>query len=67
MSLIVCTAPCVYQADGYCRLSRALSAGVSSDQGCVNYVPAHTEPLQQRSQRFPDVGHADQFQTLRDH
>ena len=69
MSLIACTDPCVYQIDGYCSLSRAASPG-DGRSGCVNFV-ARSEaksnlPLQNCGHGFPDVGHSDQVQPLRD-
>ena len=68
MSLIACTDPCVYQKDGRCSLSRALSSGLPSSGGCVNFVPRKlSEASQQRGQGLPDIGHPDQLQSLRDH
>ena len=61
MSLIACTDPCIYQKDGRCSLSRAASAGSPGGLGCVNFVPARPEVLQQRGQSLPDVGHPDQL------
>ena len=61
MSLIVCTDPCVYQQDGYCSLARAASCGSTGGSGCVNFVPR----LQNGGQCFPDVGHPDHVQALR--
>ena len=59
MSLIACTAPCVYQKEGCCTLSRAASAGMPGLEGCVNFVPAGGEPLQQSGHGLPDVAHLD--------
>lgn len=61
LSLIVCTDPCVYQQDGYCSLARAASCGSTGGSGCVNFVPR----LQNGGQCFPDVGHPDHVQALR--
>ncbi len=63
MSLIACTDPCIYQKDGYCSLSRAASMD-QPGRRCVNFVPVCAE-LQQRGQGLPDIGDADQLQTLR--
>ena len=68
VSLIACTDPCVYQKDGRCSLSRALSSGIPSSGGCVNFIPINPyAALQQRGQGLPDIGHPDQLQALRDH
>ena len=64
MSFIACTDPCVYQKDGYCSMSRAASIGEPGQSGCVNFVP--TRPSQQSGHGLPDVGHADQLQSLGD-
>ena len=66
MSLIHCTDPCVYQRDGLCELVRAGSLG-RPGSGCVNFVPVASQPLQQRRQGLPDVGHPDELQPLRHH
>ncbi|MEG2378347.1 MAG: hypothetical protein RSC43_08345 [Clostridia bacterium] len=39
MSFIACTSSCVYQHDGCCNLEQAASGGVTSDTGCIHYVP----------------------------
>ncbi len=64
MSLIACTDPCIYQKDGYCSLSRAASMD-QPGRRCINFVPVCADS-QQRGQGLPDIGDADQLQTLRD-
>ena len=60
MSLIACTDPCIYQKEGYCSLSRAVSLGTPGRGGCVHFVPVRAErPSQQGGQGLPDIGHAD--------
>jgi hypothetical protein len=55
MSFIACTDPCVYQKDGYCSLSRAVSGGYPSEtQHCVHFLPISTT-LQNGSQSLPNV------------
>mgnify|MGYP005777242967 CR=1 FL=1 len=61
MGLIPCTDPCVYQKDGYCSLSRASSAGIPMERGCINFVPVQLPHSQQNGQSLPNIGHADQF------
>ena len=61
MGLIVCTAPCVYQQDGCCQLTRAASGGVADRRyGCVNYVP-RIRGSQNGAERLPDIGYPDHF------
>lgn len=61
MSLIACTDPCIYQSDGYCTLSRAVSAGCpSEDLSCVHFLPRHGGPLQEHRQRLSDVSHLNE-------
>ena len=63
MGLIPCTDPCVYQKDGCCSLSRALSSGEPGDRGCVNFVPICPQiKSKQRSQGLPDIGDSNQLQ-----
>lgn len=58
MSLIVCTDPCVYQAEGYCSLSRAVSAGCPSiEQSCLHFLPRHSAGLENRGERLANVLH----------
>jgi hypothetical protein len=66
MSLIACTDPCVYQKDGYCALSRAVSIGAPGQHGCMNFVPVCRSHSQQSRQCLSNVGDADQLQSLRD-
>lgn len=57
--MIPCTDPCIYQQDGCCTLSRAVSGGhPSQEQSCVYFLP---NPLQQHRQSLPDVAHRDQL------
>jgi hypothetical protein len=57
-ALIPCTDPCIYQQEGCCTLSRAVSSGrPAMGQGCIYFLP-HS---QQRRQRLPDVAHRDQL------
>lgn len=45
LSLIACTDPCIYQKDGYCTLSRAVSGGYPSEtRPCVHFLPNWPEP-----------------------
>lgn len=59
MGLIPCTDSCVYQKDGYCSLSRALSSGMPGIQGCVNFVPLYQKQSEQRSQGLTDIRDPD--------
>lgn len=43
MSCIYCTADCVYQCDGECRLSRAASPGTAQNGGCVHFVKRYNK------------------------
>lgn len=57
--MIPCTDPCIYQQDGCCTLSRAVSGGQPSrERSCVYFLP---NPLQQHRQSLPDVAHRDQL------
>lgn len=57
--MIPCTDPCIYQQDGCCTLSRAVSGGhPSQEQSCVYFLP---KGLQQHRQGLPDVAHRDQL------
>lgn len=57
--MIPCTDPCIYQQDGCCTLSRAVSGGhPSQEQNCVYFLP---KGLQQHHQGLPDVAHRDQL------
>ena len=63
MSLIPCTDHCVYQQDGYCSLSRAVScAAPGSAVSCVNYVPRSKD----RTDRLANVVHGNELQPFRD-
>lgn len=56
MSLIACTDPCVYQKDGYCSLSRAVSGGYPSErQSCVHFLPKDALSLQNGNQSLPNI------------
>ena len=66
MSLIACTDPCIYQSDGYCRLSRAASSGGAGFSKCVNFVPVTGRGLQQGGHGLPDIGHPDELKPLGD-
>ena len=60
MSLIPCTDPCIYQQEGYCALSRAVSSGIPSPSNrCIHYLPR--DPSEQDRQRIPDVFYRDQL------
>jgi len=62
MSLIACTDPCVYQKDGYCSLSRAVSAGYpSEDQSCVHFLPRHGGDLEDRRQCLSNIPNLNQL------
>lgn len=64
MSLISCTAPCVYQQDGRCALSRAASCGTPGNCAqCVNFVPRSF--LQNSAQGLPDIADTNDLQSLR--
>ena len=64
MSLIPCTDQCIYQEDGYCSLSRAVSCSVMGHAaGCVNFVPRSKNG----AKRLTDIIHPDQLQPFRDH
>ena len=65
MSLIFCSAPCIYQQEGQCTLVRAASPGPRNPHGCLNFVPA-VSPSQQGGQGLPDVAHPDELQPLGD-
>ena len=44
MSLIICADPCLYQQDGYCTLSRAVSLGEPNGKmNCVHFLPKLVE------------------------
>jgi len=43
MSCIYCTADCVYQSDGECRLSRAASPGTATNGGCAHFVKRYNK------------------------
>ncbi len=61
MSLIACIDPCIYQEDGYCQLSRAVSAGCpSEEQACVHFLPRHGGNLENRRQGFSNVSNFNQ-------
>lgn len=47
MSFIPCICDCVYQNDGVCSLEQAGRMGISSDSGCIHYVPKN----------LPEYGH----------
>ena len=57
MSLIQCTAPCVYQQEGQCTLVRAASPGPPNEHGCLNFVPQF--PSKQGGQRLSDIADPD--------
>ncbi|MGM9578683.1 MAG: hypothetical protein ACI3VS_04790 [Evtepia sp.] len=60
MSLIPCTDPCIYQQDGRCTLSRAVSGGDPAQlRDCVHYLPRPA--LQEHRQGLPDVLHRDKL------
>ena len=60
MSLIPCKDPCIYQEDGRCRLSRAVSAGYPTDlRPCVHYLPKDKFQLQENRQSFPNIPYLD--------
>ena len=65
MSLIFCSAPCIYQQEGQCTLVRAASPGPRNPHGCLNFVPA-VPRSQQGGQGLPDVAHPDELQPLGD-
>ena len=58
LSLIPFRDPCLYQQDGYCSLTRAVSMG-SPGKACIHFLPRSS--LQKNSQRFPNVLHRDQL------
>jgi hypothetical protein len=59
MSLIICTDPCLYQKDGYCTLSRAVSLGEPKGQmTCVNFLP---KPSENSVERLSDISDFNQL------
>lgn len=59
MNLIFCTDPCIYQTEGHCTLSMAVSAGRPTDStGCVHYLPRTS---QQDRQRLPNIPHRNEL------
>lgn len=61
MSLIACTDPCIYQKDGYCSLSRAVSVGYPTEhQSCVHFLPKNTN-LQHCNQSLPNISDKDEI------
>lgn len=59
MSLIPCTDPCIYQKDGFCQLSRAVSAGKPFHKSsCVYFLP-NSKDSQNASQGFTNIPHLD--------
>lgn len=58
--MIPCTDPCIYQQDGCCTLSRAVSGGSPSrERNCVYFLPKRTS--QEHRQGLPDIAHRDQL------
>ena len=43
MVFIPCTENCIYQANGECRLERALPSGGTANHSCVYFVPKAKE------------------------
>lgn len=61
MSLIACTDPCVYQKDGYCSLSRAVSGGYPTEtQTCVHFLPQNAS-LENCAQSLSDISDKDKL------
>ena len=58
MNSIPCTDPCLYQQDGYCFLSRAVSMG-QPHKDCIHFLPK--TPSQKDRQSLPDVFHRDEL------
>ncbi|MDF2839068.1 MAG: hypothetical protein K0S60_771 [Evtepia sp.] len=62
MSLIACTDPCVYQKDGYCSLSRAVSGGYPTErQSCVHYLPKNISSLQNSKQSLSNISNINEM------
>jgi hypothetical protein len=59
VSLIPCTASCVYQHEGKCALVRAVSSGRPTGCGCVYFLPKG--PSEEHRQSLPDVFHRDEL------
>lgn len=62
MSLIACTDPCVYQKDGFCTLSRAVSTGSPTrERSCIHFLPRQEAASQEHRQGLLDVADRDEL------